>query len=135
MELAKNRCALASIYLSAAQLSDKDSTALYAAKELRYYLDRMTSASFQIEEAKESKPGIYLGDIAGIDTSDLGEDGFRIVSDGERLCIAGGNRGVIYGVYEFLESLGCRFFTSNCEKIPTPQSLPWLLAFRRQKLK
>ena len=69
----------------------------------------MTSASFQIEEAGDPKPGIYLGDIAGIDTSDLGEDGFRIFSDGDRLCIAGGNRGVIYGVYEFLESLGENF--------------------------
>ncbi len=119
MKITENRVALVSIYLSAKQLSDRDSTALYAAKELRYYLDRMTSASIQIEEAGEPKSGIYVGYIAGIDVSDLGEDGFRIVTDGDRLCIAGGNRGVIYGVYEFLESLGCRFFTHNCEKIPT----------------
>ncbi|MBR5871171.1 MAG: hypothetical protein IKZ09_09055, partial [Clostridia bacterium] len=119
MYLAKNRTPLASIYLSAEQIADRESTALYAAKELRYYLDRMTSASFQIEEAGASKPGIYLGDVTGIDVSDLGEDGFRIVSDGERICIAGGNRGVIYGMYEFLESLGCRFFTPTCERIPT----------------
>ena len=119
MYLAKNRTPLASIYLSAEQIADRESTALYAAKELRYYLDRMTSASFQIEEAGASKPGIYLGDATGIDVSDLGEDGFRIVSDGERICIAGGNRGVIYGMYEFLESLGCRFFTPTCERIPT----------------
>ena len=102
MKLTENRTALVSIYLSGKQFSDPNSTALYAAKELRYYLDRMTSASIQIEEAGEPKPGIYLGDIAGIDVSDLGEDGFRILTDGERLCIAGGNRGVIYGVYEFL---------------------------------
>ena len=119
MLLAQNRNPLASIYLSEKQLSDGNSTALYAAKELRYYLDRMTSASFKIEAAAEDAPGIYLGYIAGIDVSDLGEDGFRILTDGERLCIAGGNRGVIYGVYEFLESLGCRFFTHNCDKIPT----------------
>ena len=119
MYLAKNRTPLASIYLSAEQIADRESTALYAAKELRYYLDRMTSASFQIEDAGASKSGIYLGDVTGIDVSDLGEDGFRIVSDGERICIAGGNRGVIYGMYEFLESLGCRFFTPTCERIPT----------------
>ena len=119
MILTQNRTALISIYLSAAQMSDPDSTALYAAKELRYYLDRMTCASFQIEAAKTQATGIYIGDIADIDTSELGEDGFRIVSTGDRLCIAGGNRGVIYGVYEFLEFLGCRFFTHNCEKIPT----------------
>ncbi|MBR5221346.1 MAG: DUF4838 domain-containing protein, partial [Clostridia bacterium] len=123
MKLAENRIALVPIILSAKQLSDNNSTALYAAKELRYYLDRMTSASFQFEEGAEPKAGIYLGDITGIDTTDLGEDGFRIITDGDRLCIAGGNRGVIYGVYEFLESLGCRFFTHNCEKIPTVPNL------------
>ena len=123
MKLAENRIALVPIILSAKQLSDNNSTALYAAKELRYYLDRMTSASFQFEQGAEPKAGIYLGDITGIDTTDLGEDGFRIITDGDRLCIAGGNRGVIYGVYEFLESLGCRFFTHNCEKIPTVPNL------------
>ena len=123
MKLAENRIALVPIILSAKQLSDNNSTALYAAKELRYYLDRMTSASFQFEEGAEPKAGIYLGEITGIDTTDLGEDGFRIFTDGDRLCIAGGNRGVIYGVYEFLESLGCRFFTHNCEKIPTVPNL------------
>ena len=123
MILAQNRTPLISIYLSAKQLTDANSTSLYAAKELRYYLDRMTCASFQIEEGTSQFPGIYIGDISGIDISDLGEDGFRIVSDGDRLCIVGGNRGVIYGVYEFLESLGCRFFTHNCEKIPTVPEL------------
>ena len=37
MKLTENRSALVSIYLSGKQLSDKNSTALYAAKELRYY--------------------------------------------------------------------------------------------------
>ena len=119
MILAQNQKPFVSIYLSKEQLSDRNSTVLYAAKELRYYLDRMTCASFKIEEKESPVSGIYIGDAAGISTNDLGEDGFRIATDGDRLCIVGGNRGVIYGVYEFLESLGCRFFTSNCEKIPT----------------
>ena len=123
MLLVENRSPKVAIYLSAGQLADKESTALYAAKEMRYYLDRITAASFQIEEAKEPVAGIYIGEASGVDVSDLGEDGFRVVSDGDRLCIAGGNRGVIYGVYEFLESLGCRFFTHNCEKIPTIPAL------------
>lgn len=123
MILAQNRNALVSIYLSTEHLSDKDSTALYAAKELRYYLDRMTCASFQIEECKRDLPGIYIGCGTDIDISDLGEEGFRVVTNGDRLYIIGGNRGIIYGVYEFLESLGCRFFTSTCEKIPTIPNL------------
>ena len=123
MILAQNRNALVSIYLPAEHFADKDSTTLYAAKELRYYLDRMTCASFQIEKSKADIPGIYIGCGTDIDSSDLGEEDFRIVTDGDRLCIIGGNRGIIYGVYEFLESLGCRFFTSNCEKIPTTPNL------------
>lgn len=123
MLLANERIPNVPIFLSGAQTADPQSPALYAAKELRYYLDRMTSASFVIEENKADVPGIYVGDIAGIDVSALGDDGFRIVSTGERLYIAGGVRGVIYGVYEFLETLGCRFFTHNCEKIPTKPEL------------
>ena len=123
MILAQNRIPRVAIYLTKSQLSDKSSTVLYAAKELRYYLGRMTSAPFALEEATENKPGIYLGDAAGLEVDDLGTDGFRILTQGNRLCISGGSRGVIYGVYEFLESLGCRFFTSDCEKIPTSPEL------------
>lgn len=123
MLLAENRIPKCAIYLNQKQFNDPNSTALFAAKEMRYYLGRMTMASFQIEENTQDASGIYIGDIAGIDVSDLGEDGFRVVFAGDRLCIAGGNRGVIYGVYEFLETLGCRFFTHNCEKIPTVTTL------------
>ena len=34
------------------------------------------------------------------------------------LGLVGGARGVIYGVYELLERLGCRFFTPLGEQIP-----------------
>ena len=120
MLISENRTPQAAIYLSPAQFSDKQSTVYFAAVELRNYLSRITGALFEIKEANdEPQNGIYVGSATSIDTSDLGTDGFRILSDGNRLCIAGGNRGVIYGAYEFLESLGCRFFTHNCEKIPT----------------
>ena len=98
MILAQNRIPRVAIYLTKSQLSDKSSTVLYAAKELRYYLGRMTSAPFALEEATENKPGIYLGDAAGLEVDDLGTDGFRILTQGNRLCNAGGSRGVIYGV-------------------------------------
>jgi len=116
MLLAKNREAKVGIYLAKEELNDwENSTALYAAKELLYYLDRMTSASFQIEEVGE-KAGIYLKCLS---KEELGNDGFEIKTCGSSLIITGGRRGIIYGVYEFLESLGCRFFTHNCEKVPT----------------
>lgn len=44
-----------------------------------------------------------------------GYDGFRIHTDGDKLYITGGRpRGVLYGVYEFLESyIGWRFLTAS----------------------
>ncbi len=124
MLLANERIPSVKIYLTEAQLSDNESPVLYAAKELRYYLDRITAASFQFAvAADDGAPGIYLGDAAKLSVADLGDDGLRVVSGDGALRIAGGTRGVIYGVYEFLETLGCRFFTHNCEKIPTVPEL------------
>jgi hypothetical protein len=51
------------------------------------------------------------------DAAELREDGFRIVTEGNCICIIGGKRGAIYGVYEFLESLCCRFIISLYFKI------------------
>jgi hypothetical protein len=55
-----------------------------------------------------------------IDMASLGDEGFVIKTAGGHIVIAGGRpRGTLYGVYEFLERLGCRFFTPTCEKIPS----------------
>ncbi len=103
----KNRTALLPVLLSDGQ-DDFECPALYAAKELRWFLGRITGAVFTIKK-------------------DEGEEGFRLILDASMpaddftikgLTVTGGVRGVIYGVYEFLESLGCRFFTKDCEKIP-----------------
>lgn len=123
MLLAKDRIASLPIILSEAQLSDSNSSALYAAKELRYYLGRMTAASFEIKAGTADECGILVGEVTGLDVSALGEDGLKILSRNGSILIAGGKRGVLYGAYEFLETLGCRFFTHNCELIPTETEL------------
>ena len=87
----------------------------YAATELRHYLNLMTSKSFSIVDEKGDNNYIAIG--LESDKS-LGEDGFTIKSTGGNINIIGGKRGIIYGVYELLESLGCRFFTPVCEKVP-----------------
>ena len=120
-----NRKALVSIYVRGEDLKNRDSSTRYAAKELRYYLGRITAASFEIKDSATANGarGFYLGAASGLDVSDLGPDGYRIVSKDGVVRIGGGVRGVLYGVYEGLEQLGCRFFTHNCEKIPTIPSL------------
>ena len=94
--------------------ADASDTQNYAASELRYYLGLITAASFEITTGSQA-PALYIGDRP--DTS-LGEDGLTVETDHTGLHINGGKRGIIYGVYEFLEQAGCRFFTALCEKIP-----------------
>lgn len=50
----------------------------------------------------------------------LGEDGFTLLSKGNRLYIAGGReKGTLYGVATFLEeALGCRMFSESVRVIP-----------------
>jgi len=90
----------------------------YAASELRHYLQLMTAASFEITTECDG-PAITIK----LDES-IGEDAFTIRTNGGGIAVAGGRRGVIYGVYALLEEMGCRFFTPTCEKIPCIPDLP-----------
>jgi hypothetical protein len=108
--IAENGKALFKIILPA----DASAQQSYAASELRYYLGLITAAPFEITNERSS-PAVHIGDRPD---ATLGEDGFTAVADDEGLHLNGGKRGVIYSVYEFLEQLGCRFFTALCEKIP-----------------
>ena len=97
-----------------------------AAAELSCYLERITGIKLPTvtDSESEAEHEICIGytnrsckDMFNTDA--LGLEGFVIEAFGEKLFIAGGKRGVIYGVYTFLESyLGCRFYASDCENIP-----------------
>ena len=102
--------------------SDPTPQEAYAADELRNYLDLITSAVFEIVKGPFEGPQIALGRAAHAFTAPdggLGEDGFHLRTLEDAILIEGGKRGVIYGVYELLERLGCRFFTPECEQIPS----------------
>ncbi|MBR4897069.1 MAG: hypothetical protein IKZ41_11600, partial [Clostridia bacterium] len=109
----------AHIVVSPETLCDPDSSALYAAKELRYYLDRITAVSLPLSSDSGEENAILVGSASGLDVSGCTDDGFLIESSGNTVKIAGGCRGVLYGAYELLERLGVRFFTPTCEKVPT----------------
>ncbi len=100
----------------------------YAAQELKNYLDFITSSSVPMGDEGTSGPVIAIGRAAGrlgvMAGAELGDDGFTLRTVGDSMGIVGGRRGIIYGVYEFLERLGCRFFTPTCEKIPSIPDLP-----------
>ena len=82
-----------------------------------------------ITDATEEQPlEIILGNTnrsasAGIDFNALGEEGFLVQTVGYDLVIAGNERGVLYGVYAYLEALGYRFYTVDVEKIPEAEDI------------
>ena len=88
-----------------------------AAAELRDTVARMTGVELAIERGKASGRGVY---ISIVDDRRLGESGFRLSVEGDRLTVTGGRRGVLYGVYELLETYGgVGWFTSWRTDIPT----------------
>lgn len=93
----------------------------FAAGELARYLAKMTGATFSVHPSgKTPAQAIVLGRAQvelidpGFSTQQLGDDGFILRRSGGRILIAGaGDRGTLYGVYELLEKLGCRWFAPN----------------------
>ena len=99
-----------------------DATAVeqYAAEELGSYLGKIYGRQFKVKK-NDPSASIRIG-TADKSSADLGNDGFEIHSDGKTLNIRGGTRrgtGNLFGVYEYLERLGCRFMTKTEEYIPT----------------
>ncbi len=88
--------------------------AVYAAGELRYYFSMMSAKPCPIRNCEEKGAVILEQTVC----PELGEDGFSLLPETDSVRIRGGKRGIIYGAYELLEMLGCRFFTPECEKVP-----------------
>ena len=66
---------------------------------------------------------IILGDTTrtacdGFNFSALASERFEVKNVSNDLVIAGNDRGVLYGVYAYLEAIGFRFYTSTVERIP-----------------
>ncbi len=101
----------------------------YAAEVLQDYLRQISGVTIPIFTDVEpaSDKEIIVGrtnrEDSGeyaIDRAALGEEGLTVMTLGERVVIAGGEkRGTLYGVFAFLEeALGCRWFTSTLIHIP-----------------
>jgi len=100
-----------------------------AAKELAFFLGRMTGAVFPVrsDEAAISDTEIVLGDTDRRKIDELPPylrtdnwEGFAIVREGERLLILGNiPRATLYGVYDFLDvELGVRFLAHAVNHVP-----------------
>jgi len=114
---------------------DKNASASeqWAATELANHFKQMSGAEVEIVTAPDPLPdtAIILGDgevakSMGVETNPeaLGTDGYVLKTVGNRLVIAGGKiRGTLYGTYEVLAQLGCRWWYPGESTIPTRKTI------------
>ncbi len=98
-----------------------------AALELQSYLEQISGARLEIQaEPSEGLGSVFVGQteltqkqVPGFDWGSLKRDGILIKSSRDTLILAGDRpAGTLYAVYDFLESLGVRFYTPRDEYIP-----------------
>lgn len=104
-----------------------------AAKELQYHLKEMTGADFPIVNENDFTGGHSLAigfqrrlpeTFAEDKYPDLGPEEIVIASNENTILLAGGRpRGALYACYEFLESLGIRWYTPTETIIPKRPNL------------
>ena len=105
-----------------------------AAQQLQKYLSKITGSEIAVvaESGFKGKRAIYIGktDYAKsqkVDFKSIQGDGYTYKSAGNNLIIAGGNKkGVLYGVYDFLEGLGFRKLSPDYVYIPNAKDFSLL---------
>ncbi len=105
----------------------------YAADELQKTVKKMSGCTLPIVLASTvpQTKRIFIGQsdlttplIQDVDIKSMGDEEFLIRTIGEDLLIIGGHkRGTMYGVFTFLENLGCRWYTADVIKIPEKKTL------------
>ena len=97
----------------------------HGAEELQRFLQEISGARLPIATTPQPRMVLVGRSLAleglhlQIPFQDLGPEGFALKTAGKHLIIAGGRlRGSMYGVYAFLEKLGCRWFAAGVSRIP-----------------
>lgn len=99
--------------------SDYHKVCRFAVDELRRYLKQINGCQFPPGYVGESPYAIVVGLRSDLPTDEAtmlpasveGYDGYSLLISENRVIIGGDNeRGVLYGVYDLLERLGCRWF-------------------------
>ncbi|MEI6168217.1 MAG: DUF4838 domain-containing protein [bacterium] len=107
----------------------------HAAFELQRYLKQMSGAEVETltpEKAAPSKAqnrivvGGRTAKALGLDVNlvGLGTDGYVLQTTGNTLVVAGGEkRGTLYGAYDVLYALGCRWWAVDANTIPAKKTI------------
>ena len=91
-----------------------------ARRNFNNYMDKTIGKTLPERPAGESLYEIVICHrFRAANARDLEEDDFVIKNEGNKLYIAGGKRGVHYGVYSFFEMLGWRYLTPTFESEPS----------------
>ena len=124
LELARDGRTTYSIAIS----RDASPSEKHGSEELQRFLQEMSGARLpMVTDAEEARGNLVIvGKSNYLDSSGLqipfpflGAEGFAIKTAGPHLVIAGGRqRGTMYGIYTFLEKLGCRWFAVDVSRIP-----------------
>ncbi|HOW72547.1 MAG TPA: DUF4838 domain-containing protein [Phycisphaerae bacterium] len=91
-----------------------------AAADLQQWIKEMTGATLEITLGDARSRGFAIRTDRA-----LGDEGYAIAVDGERIVLTGGkSRGAINAVYALLEEdLGCRFYTNDSIRLPKSGTL------------
>jgi len=108
-----------------------DSVEIRAAEQLQHYLFEMSGTELSVieETGFSGKNAIYIGRTEYAKSFDLPsaqieEDGYVYRTINNNFIVAGGKKnGTLYGVYDLLESFGCRKYTTSVTLIPKKTSL------------
>ena len=111
--------------------SQADSLTQKAAHELQYYLTKLPNADLSIVLESEYKgdKGIFIGHTnyakaLDIDFDQLEADGYAYKQHHQDFIIVGGlEKGILYGVYDLLESAGFRKYTYDYTYVPKVNSI------------
>ena len=102
----------------------------YAAQIMQDYIKQATNVVIPIltDSTSEGTHEILIGDTTRNEDSDidfalLGQESFVVKSVGNDLVIAGNERGSLYGVYDYLEAIGYRFYTHDVTNIPADRQV------------
>ena len=106
--------------------SQADALEKQAAQQLQQYLYKLTAVEIRVVTESEytGKKAIYIGktnyaNAQKVNFKKIAGDGYLYKSAGKNLIIAGGNKkGILYGVYDFLEGLGFRKLSPDYVYIP-----------------
>lgn len=95
-----------------------------AMNSLKSYLDQISGQDFPIRGRGDALPeraiviGVRLPEVEG--SEELPVNGFIARRDGDRIYLSGGSDlGLAYGVFQFLEHLGCRWWANDAEDVPS----------------